>query len=106
MKTILLKSLFAFLVLILIASLALCAICYETMRRYDGRRTAGLLPPAGEFLYPEKRGVTFAVFGDFRMQLDPFRELDGQNPRRQAGFHAECRRHVRGALHPALQLDG
>lgn len=75
MKTILLKSLFAFLVLILIASLALCAICYETMRRYDGRRTAGLLPPAGEFLYPEKRGVTFAVFGDFRMQLDPFREM-------------------------------
>lgn len=55
-----------------VAGAVLCILCYELLRRYDGHASPLMLPPAGRFFRPGETGICFAVFGDFRIQTEPF----------------------------------
>lgn len=58
--------------ILILAGTMLCLTCHELLRRYDGHASPLLLPPAGRFFHPETSGMRFAVFGDFRIQTEPF----------------------------------
>lgn len=58
--------------ILIVAGLVLCTLCYELLRRYDGHASPLMLPPAGRFFQQGKAEACFAVFGDFRIQTEPF----------------------------------
>ena len=72
MTTAIQKCLWISACILIIAGTVLSALCYELLRRYDGHASPLLLPPAGRFFQPWQSEMRFAVFGDFRIQTEPF----------------------------------